>query len=96
MYRKAREGGGVDMDRELATGASRFVECRLVPVVEGFQEKVVNTTQTDLFDMLPGEYYALVWKLKPRNSSDFGGWIRRSNVSEARYNYTDSKSTGRH
>lgn len=61
MCRKAREGGGVGMDGELATPTSRFVVCRLVPVMEGSQEEEdVSIIQTSLFSMLPGKYHALV------------------------------------
>jgi hypothetical protein len=62
VSRKAREGGGVGMDDELATPTSGFVECRLVPVMEGFQaEEDVSIAQTSLFNMQPGNI-VLIWK----------------------------------
>ena len=66
MSRNAREDGGVGMDGELAAPASGFVECRLVPVMEGFQEEEnVSIAQTSLFNMLPGKYHALSRKFEP-------------------------------
>jgi len=67
VCRKARENGGVGMDGELVTPTSGSVECRLVPVMEGFQEeKDVNIAQTSLFNMLPGKHHALARKFEPR------------------------------
>jgi len=59
VCRKAREGGGVGVDGELATPASGFAECALVLVMEDVQEEDVRIAQSSLFNMLPGNFILL-------------------------------------
>lgn len=55
------------MDDKLVTPTSGFVECSLVPVMEGYQEKEdVSIARNGLFNMLScTKYYPLVLNLQP-------------------------------